>query len=176
MAKRRADRTPFADFEGSAGRVRGGTITLNATISACEKDGHWSQALDLSTVIVTCCFYRDTITHNIEVSAWLQGGEWEWAVELVAGMAGRLPGHTTTYKSAIRACEKCGQWSPALNLVIEMATYHVPSDSITFNAAASACGTGGQWLQALDHVIEMAKCLLARNAATHSATFRAATG
>ena len=53
--------------------------------------------------------------------------------------------HVISLYAAISACEKSGQWHPAVLLLNEIGEAHMAPDMISFNAAILACGKGGQW-------------------------------
>ena len=50
-----------------------------------------------------------------------------------------------SYSAAISACEKGGQWEPALELLQKMQDRKVQPNVISYNAAISACGRACEW-------------------------------
>jgi pentatricopeptide repeat protein len=90
------------------------------------------------------------------------------ALELLNGSALTYAG----FKDAINACDKCGQWSKALELLELMPVAKVDPDVIVYSLVINACARGGQCERALDLLIEMrAKNvmpnILSYNAALH---------
>ena len=74
------------------------------------------------------------------------------AMELMDEMAqGRVERDTTTYSTAVSACEKGGQCLWAMELMDEMAQGRVERNTV------SACEKGGQWLGAMLLMEEMAQ-------------------
>mmetsp|Transcript_167486 Transcript_167486/g.537854 ORF Transcript_167486/g.537854 Transcript_167486/m.537854 type:complete len:91 (+) Transcript_167486:1-273(+) len=62
---------------------------------------------------------------------------------------------TITYNAAVSACEKCGEWDHAVQILVEMASAHVELDAITYNAEVSAYETGGECDRAFRLLVEM---------------------
>ncbi|CAE7244211.1 unnamed protein product [Symbiodinium sp. CCMP2592] len=89
-----------------------------------------NQDVDLRPDVISC----NAATWLLAISAC--GEEWRWAMDVC-------------YNAAISACEKCGEWHQALELMNLQMRMHVPPDIITYNAVLSACEKGQQWQLAL---------------------------
>lgn len=74
------------------------------------------------------------------------------------------------YGAAINACEKCGEWDQALELLREMAHDRVEPNTITCSSAISACGKCGEWKKAL----ELLNSLVHDRVESNTITFNAA--
>ena len=61
-----------------------------------------------------------------------------------------------THNVAISACEKAGQWEPALSLLAKLEDSGLVPDVVTYGASISACEKATQWPQAL-HLLEEAE-------------------
>ena len=64
---------------------------------------------------------------------------------------------TITCSAAISACEKGGEWTPALDLLCAVARSSIQVSTITCSAAISACEKGSEWARALDVLGTMAR-------------------
>ncbi|CAK0866497.1 unnamed protein product [Prorocentrum cordatum] len=60
-----------------------------------------------------------------------------------------------SYSTGISACEKCGQWLPALSLFVELRHARLQHDVVSYSAGVSACEKGRQWRQALHLLSEI---------------------
>ena len=60
-----------------------------------------------------------------------------------------------SYNAAISACEKGGQWEPALQLLEEMKSSGIEPDVISYSAAISACEKGGRRERVLELLDEI---------------------
>ncbi|CAK0790326.1 unnamed protein product, partial [Prorocentrum cordatum] len=64
------------------------------------------------------------------------------------------------YSAGISACEKGGQWQPALALLSEMREAKLEPNVISYSAGTCACEKGGQWQRALALLSEMLEAKL----------------
>ena len=59
--------------------------------------------------------------------------------------------NTVSYNSLISACERCGEWERAcevlkqMKLIAQRPGANVRPNSITYNTVLSACGKAGRW-------------------------------
>ncbi|CAK0790322.1 unnamed protein product, partial [Prorocentrum cordatum] len=76
------------------------------------------------------------------------------------------------YSAGISACEKGGQWQPALALLSEMREAKLEPNVISYSAGTCACEKGGQWQRwqpALALLSEMREAKLEPNVISYSA-------
>ena len=60
-----------------------------------------------------------------------------------------------SFSAAISACEKCGRWLHAMQLLDDLMELREELDVILLGAVVSACGAAGQWQCALALLEEM---------------------
>ena len=78
-----------------------------------------------------------------------------------------------SYASAIKACEKVGQWERALLLLKDMVDRKIEPDVITFTSAIAACASGGEWKRAVALLETMRACGVEPNAISYNAAISA---
>eukprot|EP00931_Biecheleriopsis_adriatica_P043274 TRINITY_DN24748_c3_g1_i1.p1 TRINITY_DN24748_c3_g1~~TRINITY_DN24748_c3_g1_i1.p1 ORF type:complete len:552 (+),score=71.55 TRINITY_DN24748_c3_g1_i1:132-1658(+) len=84
-----------------------------------------------------------------------------------------LRANVITYNATVSACEKGGQWQPALNLLRLLPMVKLAADRITYSAAISACEKSRQWQQALLLLSFMPEASVVANRVTYSAAVSA---
>ena len=57
--------------------------------------------------------------------------------------------NTITCTAAMCACEACGEWRQALQLLSATADHSIEVNTLNCNAAVNACDHGGEWRQAM---------------------------
>ncbi|CAK0841582.1 unnamed protein product [Prorocentrum cordatum] len=133
-----------------------------AIVSACRKGGQWQHALSV---------FSEMLEAKLEPDSLLQ--RWDQRVRerrAVAAGAGTAEGDAGGEAGARRhlACEKGGQWQPALALLSEIWEAKLP-DVISYNAGISACEKGEQWELALALLSEMREAKLEPDVISYSA-------
>ena len=78
-----------------------------------------------------------------------------------------------SYASAIKACERVGQWQRALLLLKDMVAQQIEPDVITFTSAIAACASGGEWKRAVALLETMRACGVEPNAISYNAAISA---
>jgi len=127
-------------------------VTFNVAISACEKAGRWSNALEILELMRASS--KKTITCN-ETSAHKRSDRGQQLGVRTGGMKNHdVEPDVISYNAAISACEKAQKWQEAEKLFQEMLSsasdsVAVEPNVITYNALLSAYEKGHQWEKAL---------------------------
>ena len=77
------------------------------------------------------------------------------------------------FNATISACEKSGQWLPALALLKDMTKAKVQATVVSFSAAISSCEKGGQWQMGLALFQDMPKVKVQANIISFGAAISA---
>ncbi|CAE8609602.1 unnamed protein product, partial [Polarella glacialis] len=141
-------------------------IVLGSCISACGQAGAWERAVHLLHDFCSRRGKPSTTLWNAAIAACAQASRWEMALDLLSGMSeswGRAAEGTGrarsdgselrpdafSYNSAVSACEACGQWQWALNLLEEMRQGTLATDAMTYHMVMNACMKGLMWQHCL---------------------------
>eukprot|EP00434_Breviolum_minutum_P013440 symbB.v1.2.011847.t1/scaffold801.1/size161289/3 len=136
-------------FATATATMKPNVVSWNATISACEKDKQWAEALWLFFMFTSSCPRTlDVVTVNATISSCEKGSQWGHALHIfhtVPKMA--IEADIISFNSTISSCEKAAQWQHAVSLFDSRKK--VSPDIISFNAMISAFEKDGEWQQAL---------------------------
>ena len=159
--------------EMQAKGVPANTITYNAAISTCAKQGKLHAALKLIEDMKTSRVPMNTITINAAISICQKGGQWQQALQLIEyAEQNRVAVDTITYNAAISTCKKGGHWQQAVQLMADMKAKGVPPDTITYSSIIGVCGKGGQLQLALNFMEEMQAKNIPPNTITYNQIMR----
>eukprot|EP00435_Cladocopium_sp_Y103_P001917 s4561_g1.t1 len=78
-----------------------------------------------------------------------------------------------SFSSAISACEKCGRWEQALELLGAQLQWDILPDGVSYNSAISACEKAAKWELALFVSEEMPKAQLLPDVVTYNSAIAA---
>ncbi|CAK0903265.1 unnamed protein product [Prorocentrum cordatum] len=130
------------------GCERAARLSYSAGISACEKGGHWRQALSLLSELSEVSLQPDVIIYSAVASACEKGRQWQQALLLLDEMRQvTLKLDLICYNAGISACEKDGQWQQALFLLGELAQVRLEPHVISTmppSARARKAGSGSR--------------------------------
>ena len=80
-------------------------ITCNATISACEKAGHWQLSTHLLALMPDLEVYPDVISYSAAISSCEKRGKWPLALQLFSDMLrADLRPNIVSYDATLSAC------------------------------------------------------------------------
>eukprot|EP00913_Durusdinium_trenchii_P024301 g22815.t1 len=149
-------------------------VTFGAAVSACEKAGEWTKALQLMEALESTRLHGDVVLYSAAISSCEKGTQWLQALALLQWMSSAqcLP-NRVSFSAAISACEKAWQWQWALHLFRAMPAAGLAPQAISFSATISACEKGEQWPFALQLLREMSSAQLAYDVFCCSATISA---
>ncbi|CAK9068975.1 unnamed protein product [Durusdinium trenchii] len=155
---------------------RANTISYNASISACEKDGAWEAATTLLAKMEASLVRVDRVSFNALQSALGSVAQWRAAIDLGSGglrqdaitlgtlLAGCKEGHQwplaaqllftadwslprRCYNACLSVYEHCCFWKDALVLYRHLCLA-VGADEVSLNALSSAFASAGLWARA----------------------------
>ena len=153
-------------------------VSFGAAMSACAPEGQWQDALVLFKDAqqmgpsLHCC--------NAFLTSLEKGRRAEQAMELLKRMEraedSKLPWprpDVVSYSAVISACEKCGRWTDAWDLLWRMQARHVQPNAISFSAVISSFEKGGQGQLALQVLRMMPVCSARPNVISYGAAISA---
>mmetsp|Transcript_8260 Transcript_8260/g.12834 ORF Transcript_8260/g.12834 Transcript_8260/m.12834 type:complete len:444 (-) Transcript_8260:84-1415(-) len=135
-----------------AARCIGGKWPMfNEAIRASEKLKDWKSAVRIFDVMRSRGLRPDRQLYRIVLALCSRAGEWETCFQILDKMTNedKFDADLTAHILTIEACEKKGEWKPALNLLLTMIKNGTQPDTAAYNAALSACTSAGQWPMAL---------------------------
>ena len=116
-------------------KMSANVITLNATMSACQKGGQWQLVFQLLTAMLGAGLAADVVTFSALISACEPCGLWEQVLLLHAEMArSQVVPNRITYSASISAC-RAGKWQLALDFFVTMQARGLEADVPDFQGA-----------------------------------------
>ncbi|CAE7836207.1 unnamed protein product, partial [Symbiodinium sp. CCMP2592] len=145
-------------------------------IAACDRAGLWEQALAVFADMQQQQAEIGTTALNALLSACGRSSEWQQAVEawnspMFDNLADRVSSGLL-----IRALERAGQWSLALETFRELGAMRVELGTAAFNAAISSCALGRRWQFTLELLQQMPSVRVPMTRSTRNAALRAFDG
>ena len=131
-------------------------VTYSATISACQREAQWEQALILFSRMLRKGLLPNVISCSAAVSACEKGCQWQRSLALFKEMPSfELYPDAVACGAALRACEVGLQWELILDFLENMATLKLKPDSVCFTSAIATCSKAQQWDEILTLVGSM---------------------
>eukprot|EP00435_Cladocopium_sp_Y103_P002883 s5176_g1.t1 len=134
-----------------------GPIAYNSVANACERSGHWQQALAVVAHMGSIRLELDSFSFCTQMCSLAAGQMWSEALQLERRLRELgVERNTIICSAAINACAKAGQWRCGLQLLDTMVEEEIPRTTVTFSSAISACAAGA-WMVALSLLGDMRK-------------------
>ena len=127
-------------------------ITYNSAISACEKLGQWTIALDLMRGMMSFAILPNGVTMSAAISATVQAGKWQQAIHLYQQLEESEVPAVIASNSMLAAFEASSQWQRALSVLHAMSSSLAQADTITYSVVLAACQKSLQWRYVLELV------------------------
>jgi pentatricopeptide repeat domain-containing protein 1 len=126
-------------------------VCYNAAMKALVRGNQAEKALSILTVVQSEGLKPDKFTCSTALKAFSMLKKWQEALEFLDNMPGQMgvEPNAHAYCAAINACEKGGQYAPALQLLERMQKRGVKPNTVTFTSVISACKACGQHEDAL---------------------------
>ena len=131
-------------------RCKANLTSFNAALNACERRGHWVQALDLLQRIQEDHLRPDSLSLNCTLSACEKGQQWQMALALLPLFAAQRCERTMVTYGAITACCVVGSaWEVAMASMAEALENGFSPDEELLNSLTESCRRSWAWQQCL---------------------------
>ena len=116
-------------------------LEFSLTMTACGKAHHWTQALQLLSLLRQRWVQEDVLLRNAAIGACGQAKKWQHGLALFGELG--LQVDQVAIHTAISAC--ASHWQHVLCLLNSLPQLMLSGTLLTHTAAVRACGEGSQW-------------------------------
>eukprot|EP00434_Breviolum_minutum_P027083 symbB.v1.2.023950.t1/scaffold2231.1/size85213/2 len=133
-------------------RLEPSLLGYNAAMSACSKQHHWREAVQIMQFIQRDALQPSTSSFNNCINAFAKAAHWSMALQMLEEMAEhQVQRDLIGFNSTLASAKSC--WEQVLDIFAFMEADHISPDTISYTAAMGAAERSHRWpfvLQLLD--------------------------